>query len=163
MIDPLIADTHSARLFQINISDGGVPKLPIERVAVHFSGAEGDRQRNLKHHGGPDRALCLYSLERILALQREGHPIVPGATGENLTLSGLDWTRVQPGLRLAIGEMLEIEVTDYTEPCHLIAGAFSNGTIERMFQEHYPGWSRVYAKVLKPGEIAVGDRVRWGG
>ncbi|MCK5377848.1 MAG: MOSC domain-containing protein [Acidobacteria bacterium] len=160
MASPLNIDADSARLFQINISDGGVPKLPIMRVAVDFSGAKGDRQRNLRFHGGPDRALCLYSLERILALQGEGHSIVPGATGENLTLAGLDWDRVQPGLRLTIGEMLNIEITDYTKPCRDIASSFANGAIKRIFQERYPGWSRVYAKVIQPGEITVGDSVR---
>ena len=159
MLNPLISDAGVPRLFQINISDGGVPKLPIGRVAVHSSGAEGDRQRNLKHHGGPNRALCLYSLERIMALQREGHPIVPGATGENLTLAGLDWNLVRPGLRLAIGETLEIEITDFTEPCRDIAGSFAEGAIKRMLQDRHPGWSRVYAKVLQPGEITVGDRI----
>lgn len=147
-------------LFQINISDGGVPKMPINRIAVHATGAQGDRQRSLKFHGGPDRALCLYSLERILALQGEGHPIVPGSTGENLTLTGLDWTLVRPGLQLAIGETLKIEITDYTEPCGLIAGSFSEGAIKRMQQEAQPGWSRVYARVIHPGVITVGDSVR---
>ena len=37
-------------------------------------------------HGGPERALCLFSLERILELQAEGHPIFPGAAGENITI-----------------------------------------------------------------------------
>ena len=160
MVDSQIANADNARLFQINISDGGVPKLPINTVQVGFDGAQGDRQRNLKYHGGPNRALCLYSLERIMALQREGHPIVPGATGENLTLAGIDWDRLQPGLQLAIGETLEIEITAYTEPCRDIAGSFVGGSIKRMHQGSHPGWSRVYAKVLQPGEITVGDRVR---
>jgi MOSC domain-containing protein YiiM len=162
MIDSQIADANNARLFQINISDGGVPKLPINTVQVGFDGARGDRQRHIKVHGGPNRALCLYSLDRILALQQEGHPIVPGATGENLTVVGLDWDQINPGLRIVIGESLTIEITDFTEPCHLIADWFSGGTIERMLQERHPGWSRVYAKVLQPGEITVGDRVRLG-
>jgi MOSC domain-containing protein YiiM len=147
-------------LFQINTSDGGVPKLPVSRVEVGISGAAGDRQRNLKHHGGPDRALCLYSLERIMALQQEGHPIVPGATGENLTLAGLDWGSLALGMRLRVGARLEIETTSYTEPCRLIAGSFADGAIVRMLQDRNPGWSRLYAKVLIPGEIAVGDPVQ---
>ena len=65
----------------------------------HPAGLEGDRHRNRKLHGGPDRALCLFSLERIEALQAEGHPIEPGTLGENLTLA--DWTgRGPPGRRL---------------------------------------------------------------
>ena len=64
----------TSRVFQINISDGGVPKLPVQSVEVTADGLAGDRQRNLKYHGGPDRAVCLYSLERLLALQDQGHP-----------------------------------------------------------------------------------------
>ena len=148
-----------AWLFQINVSDGGVPKLPVPSVEVGFSGAAGDRQRNLKHHGGPDRALCLYSLERIMALQQEGHPIVPGAAGENLTLAGFDWDLLQPGMRLRIGARLEIETTSFTEPCRDIAGSFVVGAFVRILQDRHPGWSRLYAKVLTPGEIAVGHEV----
>ena len=63
----------------------------------------GSWSQDRKHHGGPDRAVCLYSLERILALQEEGHPIYPGAAGENLTLTGLDWEALQPGMTLRLG------------------------------------------------------------
>jgi MOSC domain-containing protein YiiM len=63
---------------QINVSDGGVPKLPVWEAKVGERGLDGDRQRNLKVHGGPDRAVCLYSLELIEQLQKEGHPIDSG-------------------------------------------------------------------------------------
>ena len=148
-----------AWLFQINISDGGVPKLPVSMVDVGFFGAAGDRQRDLKHHGGVDRALCLYSLERVTALQQEGHPIVPGSIGENLTLAGIDWDGIRPGLRMKIGRQLEIEITSYTEPCRFIAGSFLDGDFSRILQERNAGWSRLYAKVRVPGGIAVGDEV----
>ena len=69
---------------QINVSDGGVPKLPVLEATVSNKGVDGDRQRNLKFHGGPDRAICVYSLELIEQLQEEGHPIDPGSSGENL-------------------------------------------------------------------------------
>ena len=85
---------------QINVSDGGVPKLPVREAKVGEGGLDGDRQRNLKFHGGPDRAVCLYSLELIERLQDEGHPIDSGFSGENLTLSGLDWDLVRPGVRV---------------------------------------------------------------
>ncbi len=71
---------------QISVSDGGVPKLPVLEATVSDKGVDGDRQRNLKFHGGPDRAVCLYSLELIERLQDEGHPIDPGSSGENLTV-----------------------------------------------------------------------------
>ena len=67
-----------------------MPKLGQPQAEVGFEGLLGDRHRDLKSHGGPERALCLYSLECILALQLEGYPIIPGAIGENLTLSDLE-------------------------------------------------------------------------
>ena len=99
------------RIFQINVSDGGVPKMPVRAVEVGLFGLRGDRQRDTEHHGGLERAVCLYSLERILALQAEGHPIYPGAVGENVTVSSLDWEQVVPGARLWLGEAVAIEIT----------------------------------------------------
>ena len=148
-----------ARVFQINVSNGGVPKLPVHAAKVTPGGLEGDRQNDRKHHGGPDKALCLYSLERILALQVEGHPIFSGSTGENLTLSGLDWDDLVPGVRLSLGDEVAVEITSYASPCPKIASSFAEGQIRRMSQEQHPGWARLYARVLSPGTICTGDQV----
>jgi MOSC domain-containing protein YiiM len=147
------------RIHQINVSDGGVPKLPVHEAEVTLLGLVGDRQANTKHHGGPERALCLYALERITALQGKGHPISPGSTGENLTLTGLDWAQVIPGTRLLLGNQVVIEITEYTTPCPEIAGSFAGGEIEQMSQESHPSWARVYAKVLVPGPVQTNDSV----
>ncbi|MGE0643212.1 MAG: MOSC domain-containing protein [Nitrospira sp.] len=144
---------------QINISDGGVPKLPVLEAKVGELGLEGDRQRNLKYHGGPDRAVCLYSLELIERLQDEGHPIDPGSSGENLTLSGLEWDLVEPGVRFTIGPGVQLEVTSYTTPCSLNGRWFRDEDFSRISQKFYPGWSRVYARVLQGGIVRPGDVV----
>lgn len=144
---------------QISISDGGVPKWPVFEARVTGQGVEGDRQRNLKVHGGPDRAVCLYSLDVIERLQDEGHSIEPGFSGENLTLAGLDWGLVQPGARLTVGPDLELEVTTYTVPCSHNARWFHDGDYQRISQKKHPGWSRVYAKVLRGGIVRPGDQV----
>ena len=144
------------RLVQINVSGGGVPKLPVPRAHLSSAGVDGDRQNDRRHHGGPDRAVCLYSLEVIEALQREGHPIVPGSAGENLTLSGLDWARIAPGIRLRIGLAL-LEIVSYTVPCKTIRASFADGRFQRISQKTNPGWSRVYARVLSAGEARTGD------
>ena len=83
-----------ARIFQINRSPGGVPKLPVQHADVTHFGIVGDDHEFPKIHGGLDKALCLFSLERILELQAEGHPIFPGAVGENVTIIGLNWSDV---------------------------------------------------------------------
>ena len=53
----------------INLSAGGVPKLPEKEALITVDGILGDRQRNRRYHGGPLRAVCLYSLERIALLR----------------------------------------------------------------------------------------------
>jgi MOSC domain-containing protein YiiM len=146
-------------IHQISISDGGVPKLPVDSAAVTAMGLEGDRHNDTEIHGGPTRALCLYALERITALQDEGHPISPGSTGENLTLVGLDWAQVIPGTRLLLGDRVVIEITKYTTPCHKIADSFAGGQYSRMSQDLHPTWARVYAKVLVPGSVRTSDNV----
>lgn len=150
-----------AWVFQINISDGGVPKLAIPSGEVNELGIIGDRQRNDKAHGGPKRALCLFSLDRITALQSEGHPIYPGSIGENLTIAGLEWDELVPGKRLRVGSDVVIEITSYTTPCKTIRDSFAGGEFAKVLQEENPGWSRLYARVLSTGSIRVGDRVRF--
>ena len=148
------------RIFQLNVSDGGVPKLAVREAELTAGGLEGDRQRDLRYHGGPKRALCLFALERILELQAEGHPIFPGSVGENLTVVGLDWSVLAPGARLALGEEAVVEITSYTSPCKKIAGSFEGGDFKRISQKVHPGDSRLYACVLSPGGLAVGQPVR---
>jgi MOSC domain-containing protein YiiM len=149
---------HHGIVHAINISNGGVPKLPRPSAWIDRGGVEGDRQRNLKLHGGPDRAVCLYSLELVQALQAEGHPIAPGAIGENLTLAGVEWEHMRPGARVEIGAVL-LELTSYTAPCKNIAAAFRDAVFARVSQKVHPGWSRLYARVLIDGRVDVGDRV----
>jgi MOSC domain-containing protein YiiM len=152
--------TGTGRVAQINISPGGVPKLPVPRARVGRLGIEGDGHRDTRNHGGPERALCLFSLEVIERLQAEGHPIAPGTVGENLTLAGLDYAALRPGDRLRIGDRVLVELTRYTAPCTNIAGSFKGGDYSRIAVQRYPGESRIYARVLEEGEIAVGDAVR---
>lgn len=140
----------------LNISSGGVPKLPVEQALVTVNGVRGDGHHDLKHHGGPERAVCIYSVELIEALQGEGHPIFPGSAGENLTVAGLDWSEMVPGARVAIGEAL-LEITDYTSPCVTIRDSFTGGRFGRISQKSNPGWSRVYGKVVTEGIMRVGD------
>lgn len=148
-----------ATVYQVNVSDGGVPKRPVAGARVGVNGVEGDRQRDPVHHGGPERAVCLFSLEVIDRFKAEGHPIQPGYAGENLTLSGLDWSAIVPGTRLNIGNDVELEITSYTSPCAHNAPWFRDGAFIRMSQSKHPGESRLYAKVLKEGSVRSGDTV----
>lgn len=148
------------RIFQLNVSNGGVPKLAVREAELTAEGLAGDRQQDLRYHGGPKRALCLFALERVLELQAEGHPIFPGSVGENLTVSGLDWSRLVPGARLSLGGEAVVEITSYTAPCKSIKGSFAGGDFKRISQKVHPGDSRLYARVLCPGRLAVGQSIK---
>ena len=145
-------------LHQVNVSDGGVPKHAVTQARITVNGVDGDRQRNPDIHGGPNRAVCLFSLEVIEALRVEGHSIMPGASGENLTLAGVEWCCMKPGVRLKIGEV-QLVVLSYTAPCRSNACWFRDGDYSRISEKRYPGWSRVYARVLLEGIVRPGDAV----
>ena len=151
--------SSAGRLESIHVSNGGVPKLRVDHpVRIGTNGLEGDRQRDLRHHGGPDRAVCLLAQEIIDRLRAEGHPIDRGATGENLTISGLDWSLVQTGARLAIGEVI-LEITKPAHPCKNLVGSFSDGDFSRLSAKLHPGRTRMYARVIRPGLVRAGDPV----
>jgi len=146
------------RLESINTSRGGVPKESTFEALVTEHGIDGDRQRNLLSHGGPDRAVVLYSLDVIRALQREGHPITVGSTGENLTVSGIDWTTLTPGTDVQIGEV-RLLVTKYVSPCEKIGPSFAGADFTRISQKKHAGWSRVCARVVTGGLVRIGDPI----
>ena len=146
-------------LVSINMSGGGVPKRRVNDAKVSRSGLLGDDQNDKTHHGGPERAVCVYSMDRIQALQQEGHPIDAGTAGENVTLKGIDWDLVVPGMRIKLGDEVLLEVTSFTSPCKTIRESFIDGRFVRISQKLHPGWSRVYARVVTEGEIRFGDHV----
>jgi MOSC domain-containing protein YiiM len=150
----------TGRVVQISVSNGGVPKTAVPSARITASGVEGDRQGSPDIHGGPERAVCLFSMERIRDLQAEGHAIVPGAVGENVTVEGVEWDAVLPKSRILLGDDVTLEVTRYTAPCTTIRKAFRDGDYRRISQERHAGWSRVYARVLVPGTVRAGDAVR---
>ena len=157
-VDPI--DSYRIGLLaSINISNGGVPKGRVNGAHVSRLGLQKDTQNDSEHHGGPERAVCVYSLERIRALQAEGHPIDVGTAGENVTVEGLDWDLVVPGARLRLGQGVVLEVASFTSPCKTIRESFIDGEFVRISQKLHPGWSRVYARVLSEGEIRTGDSV----
>jgi MOSC domain-containing protein YiiM len=142
----------------INVSRGGVPKTGVFEALVTEHGVDGDWQADRRHHGGPGRAVCLFSLELIQALQGEGHPIAAGTTGENITISGLDWPSLTPGRELRIGSV-RLQITDYAAPCETIRGSFRDFRSVRISHKAHPGWSRLYTRVLTSGIIRPGDAV----
>jgi MOSC domain-containing protein YiiM len=154
----MLNSSAAGRLESINLSRGGVPKATVFEALITEHGLDGDRQRDLRYHGGPDRAVVLFSLEIIQALQREGHPIAVGTTGENLTVSGLDWTALAPGAEVRVGDV-RLAITRYASPCLNIRDSFVAGDFTRVSQKRHAGWSRLCARVVAGGVVHVGDPV----
>jgi MOSC domain-containing protein YiiM len=150
----------AGRIVQLSVSGGGVPKRAVAQARVTRLGLAGDAHRNEKHHGGPERAVCLFSIEAIRALAAEGHAITPGAIGENVTTEGVDWAGVVPNAYLLLGDRVLLQVTRYTSPCFKIASVFRDREVDRVSQKRHPGWSRVYARVLAEGDLRPDDGVR---
>lgn len=151
------APTQEGTVTQISTSDGGVPKSSVLAADVGPRGLLGDRQGNRKHHGRPFQAICLWSDEVVEALAAEGHPIWAGAAGENVTVRGVDWRTIRPGVRLLIGQVT-CEISGWATPCRKIDQWFV-GRSDRIDHDRRPGWSRAYAWVLEPGTITTGDKV----
>lgn len=139
----------------LHVSNGGLPKLPIAEAEVTWKGMAGDRQASRNHHGRPWQALCLWSTEVIDAFRADGHPLAPGRAGENVTVSGLPWSQVRPGVDLRIGEVL-CRISSYAIPCKQNREWFLDGRFDLMHHSNGPV-SRAYATVLEPGHIRVGD------
>jgi MOSC domain-containing protein YiiM/GNAT superfamily N-acetyltransferase len=136
-----------------------VPKLPVARAWVGRLGLEGDGHREDTVHGGPLRAVCLFSMEAIERLQGEGHPVEPGSVGENLTTTGVEWSRLPTGTRARIGEDLQIELLAPAMPCDTQRPNFLRGQISRISSALHPADSRMYARVIHEGEVRPGDPI----
>ena len=152
-------NSRTGVIISINVSNGGVPKKSVDDAQVSRLGLVGDSHNDTEGHGGPERAVCLFPMELIRLLRREGHPIDVGTSGENLTVEGISWDLVVPGARIRCGDDVELEVASYTSPCKTIKESFVDGRFKRISQKVHPGWSRVYARVLREGRIRRGDRV----
>ena len=147
---------------QLSASGGGLPKLPVLAAEVNLRGFTSDRQATRRHHGAPDQALCLYSAEVIEAFQAEGHPIEFGSAGENVTIRGVDWSKLRAGSELSIGGV-RARLTAPAVPCSQNKPWFSDGDFSRLSHEKHPGYSRWYASVLAGGTVTPGDTITVSG
>ncbi len=148
------------RVFQVNLSPGGVPKLPVEQARVGLQGLDGDAHHHDHVHGGPHRAVCLLAIEAIERVQADGHAIEPGAVGENLTTAGIELSMLPVGTRLAVGSEVLLEISGPANPCDVIKHVFQRGKSGRISILLHPTDSRMYARVLAEGTVHEGDAIR---
>ena len=137
----------------------GIFKIPVSGpIVVGKLNLQGDGQADLSVHGGPDKAVYLYSWDNILywkkALQRDD--LGPGSFGENLTVEGLGENEVAIGDEFAIGTARFV-VTQPRLPCFKLALALETPSIPKTFLES--GRTGFYLRVLQEGTLQAGDPI----
>ena len=135
----------------------GIFKAPAAGpVAVGSINLDGDDQADRRNHGGEHKAVYAFFADEYAhwreALGRDD--LAPGAFGENLTVAGLDESRLAVGDRLRAGSCL-FEITQPRVPCFKLGLALGRDDAPRLFLERArPG---VYLRVLETGGVAAGD------
>jgi MOSC domain-containing protein YiiM len=120
---------------------------------------DGDRQADLKVHGGVDKAVYSYPAEHY-GYWRKQFPnveLVWGMFGENFTTEGLIEDAVNIGDQFQIGSA-KLVATQPRMPCYKLGVRFGHmDVIRRFLASGRPG---IYFKVLKGGQVQVGDNIK---
>ncbi len=137
----------------------GIFKQPVDGpVMARFANLEGDGQGNLAVHGGPDKAVYVYTRENVeFWRERLGRATLrPGLFGENFTVQGLREVDVLIGDELEIGGA-RLLVTQPRFPCPKLSAAVGVPDFHRAFLES--GRTGFYLRVLREGVVQAGDPI----
>jgi MOSC domain-containing protein YiiM len=118
--------------------------IPRARLVVDH-GIDGDA------HAGSGRQVSLLPIESFAKLDSTLVQLYPGVFAENLTTTGLDFTGVEVGRKLRVGKTAELEITQIGKECH--HGCY----IRQLVGDCIMPREGIFARVLKGGEIQVGD------
>jgi MOSC domain-containing protein YiiM len=139
--------------------ESGIVKSPVEgRVRVEGVTVAGDRQADLRVHGGADKAVYAYAIEDYRWWSDGlGSPLAPGTFGENLTVSGVEVSGAVIGERWEVGSAL-LEVAQPRLPCYKLGMRMGDPVfVSRFAAANRPG---AYLRIVEPGELGAGDAVR---
>ena len=137
----------------------GIFKEPVAgRVPLRTSNLDGDRQADLRVHGGPDKAVYAYPSESYELWSRERPELAlgPGTFGENLTTEGLLDEDVSVGDRFRVGTA-ELVVTQPRLPCFKLGIRMGRDAFVTEFLER--GLLGFYLAVAREGDVAAGDSI----
>lgn len=137
----------------------GIFKDPVSGpVRATADGLSGDGQADPRFHGGPDRAILLYSKANYPTFEAIiGRPIPPGGFGENFTLDALNEDEVCLG-DIWVTDRIRIEVSQPRLPCYKLGRRLDAPEIVKaVMDRRRGGW---YARVLTEGVVEPGDELR---
>ncbi|MEW4235693.1 MOSC domain-containing protein [Bacillus thuringiensis] len=134
----------------------GINKKQVkEPVYLSFVKFNGDGQADLVHHGGVDKAVCVYTGDHYPYWGKElNQDLVYGAFGENITVSGMSEEDVCIGDTFELGQAI-VQVTQPRQPCFKLAKKYNIPKLPLYFQE--TGYTGFYFRVLKEGWVSSVD------
>jgi len=137
----------------------GIFKEPVKgRIMLRATNLDGDGQADLSVHGGPDKAVYVYTIENYEYWRNElkcsEFPF--GQFGENFTVSGMTEDEIHIGDVFQIGDAV-VEVTQPRVPCYKLALKMGRLDFPKLFLAS--GRSGFYLRVLQEGEVGAGDAV----
>ncbi|MFE6014008.1 MOSC domain-containing protein [Bacillus thuringiensis] len=137
----------------------GINKKQVkEPVYLSFVKFNGDGQADLVHHGGVDKAVCVYTGDHYPYWEKElNQDLVYGAFGENITVSGMREEDVCIGDTFELGEAI-VQVTQPRQPCFKLAKKYNIPKLPLYFQE--TGYTGFYFRVLKEGWVSAVDTLK---
>ena len=135
----------------------GIFKKPVTGpVELRTLNLDGDRQADLRVHGGPWKAVYAYPSEHYPDWRRElpGMDLPWGMFGENFTTAGLAEDDLHVGDRFQIGSAI-VMVRQPRTPCQKLAAKFQRDDILERFL--HSGRSGFYFSVEQEGAVEAGD------
>ena len=135
----------------------GIYKNPIAgRVALSSTNLAGDGQADLTVHGGPDKAVCVYSADHY-PFWREQLGVAdcgPGWFGENFSVEGHGEKDVAVGDTYQIGTAV-VQISQPRAPCSKLGRRWNRLDMPKLvLQSGRTGW---YLRVLESGDVECGD------
>lgn len=138
----------------------GIFKQPVTgRVALRKLNLEGDRQADLKVHGGAFKAVYCYPISHYEYWKNElpGRDLPLAIFGENFTVDGMLEDTIHIGDQLSVGSA-EVVVTQPRIPCFKLGIRFQDDSMVQRFLGS--GRSGFYVAVTSEGEVGAGDTIR---
>ncbi|QHW34547.1 MOSC domain-containing protein [Paenibacillus rhizovicinus] len=134
----------------------GINKKPHDNaLLVSAGGISGDAQGDLVHHGGSDKAVCVYSAVHFpYWAQRWGREVHAGDFGENFTVSSLTEHTLCIGDIVAVGQAL-VQVSQPRQPCFKLGMKHGLPRLQLDVEEN--GFTGFYFRVLEEGLVSRGD------
>ncbi len=152
---------HVAPLGAEGIPSGIDKAIRVDPVLVRPAGLDGDEQGDTRRHGGFDKAVHHYPREHYSFWRRElpeaDNRLTPGGFGENFVTDGWTEANICVGDVIAAGSAV-LQVTQARQPCWKLNLRFGIPHMAVCVQRTLrTGW---YYRVLNPGVVAAGDRLR---